>query len=99
MYGVVTAVDPDDLAMAMDVFLDAKALGGSSTDPPVPIGEALGNPMLMLYVQSPVWTLGELLVIGPDDRDQFTRKPGKWGVTVEYFDNIEDAVARMREVL
>lgn len=42
--------------------------------------------------------LGELLVIGGDGRDQFTRKPSKWDVTCEEFDNIEDAVNRIREL-
>ncbi len=46
-----------------------------------------------------LFKLGELLLIGPDGRDQFTRKPSKWDVICEEFTNIEDAAKRVQEVM
>lgn len=102
-YGVITKVcDPTtggNLKTAIgSVFLDPQAKGGSFKDPHLPLGRALGDPMLDLYVQIPVFTVGELLVMDGNDRDQMGRKPSKWDVVCEMFGTIDEAVARAREV-
>lgn len=53
---------------------------------------------LHLYTQ--VFWRGEIIVLDSDGREVGGqgRKPSKWYVTCEEFDNIEDAVARSREV-
>lgn len=54
----------------------------------------------MLMCNTPVFRLGEILVIGDCDRTiPDGRKPSKWNVGCEYFDNIEDAVKRARGVV
>ncbi len=94
-FGVITKVaDPasgGNLATAMgQVFLDPQAKGGDYGDPHLEFTEALGlDPMLGLYMQVPVFTVGELLVLDGNDRDQMGRKPSKWSVTCEEFDDIE----------
>lgn len=102
-YGVITKVpapgDPGNLAMGLDVFLDPQATGGTYEDEHKPLGVALGNPLLGIYVQTPVFRLGEILLLDDNDRDQFTRKPSKWSVTCEEFMDIDDAVRRVQEVM
>ncbi len=62
----------------------------------VEIAEAFKSTPLNVRVR--VFKPGEIIVIGSDGRDQFTRKPSKWNVEYEVFDNIEDAIARARAV-
>lgn len=85
-YAVITkvaaATEGGNLAMG-EVYLDPKAKGGSFSDPHLPIGEALGNPMLAMWVRTPVFRAGEILVLDGNDRDQT-------------FDTIEEAVAAAR---
>lgn len=102
-FAVVTRVaEPEtggNLRAALgDVWLDPLAKGGQHDDVRQPLGKALGQPMLDLFVQVPVFRVGELLLIDGNDRDQFGRKPSKWDVDVEEFDNIDAAVERVREV-
>jgi hypothetical protein len=102
-FGVITKVcDPTSggnlCTAAGQVFLDPQAKGGSFDDPHLSLGEALGQRMLELYVQVPVFTVGELLVLDGNDRDQMGRKPSKWDVTCEEFNDIESAAARARAV-
>ena len=53
----------------------------------------------MLFCQIPVFELGEILIINSNDRTiPDGRKPGKWNVECEYFDTVEDAVKRAKEV-
>lgn len=97
IFGVITKVpetgERGNLATALGrLFVDPQHSGGSWDDPPEQ------NLALSLACLVPVFQLGELLVIGSDDRDQFTRKPSKWSVTCEYFDDIEEAVIRVKEV-
>lgn len=102
-FGVITKVcDPEtggNLASGLGrVYLDPQAKGGGYDDPHLPVGKALGQPMLDLYLQYTVFTVGELLVLDHNDRDQMGRKPSKWDVTCEEFDNIEDAIECARQV-
>lgn len=99
-YGVITAVpgpqEFGNLALG-EVYLDPQAQGRAITDPAQPLASALGDPMIGLYLRVPVFRVGELLVIDSDDRDQLGRKPSKWMVTCEYFDDIAAAVRRVHE--
>jgi hypothetical protein len=53
----------------------------------------------MVFCLVPVFSLGEILIINSNDRTiPDGRKPGKWDVECEYFDTIEDAVKRAKEV-
>jgi hypothetical protein len=59
----------------------------------LPMGVAL-----LSYI--PVFTLGEVLLLGPDGRELTGRgrKPSKWSVEIETFLTAEAAVIRAREV-
>lgn len=53
----------------------------------------------MVFCQVPAFNLGEILIINSNDRTiPDGRKPGKWNVRCEYFNTIEDAVKRSKEV-
>lgn len=104
-FAVITKVpergDRGNLATQFgNLFLDPQATGGSWDDPCQPLGQALGQPMIEMYVQSPVFALGEVLIMGGDGREIVGdgRKPSKWSVDVEYFDTVEEAVRRSHEV-
>lgn len=51
---------------------------------------------LMLTYMTPVFHLGEIIVLDDSGREVGYpgRKPSKWFITCEEFDNVEDAVAR-----
>lgn len=51
---------------------------------------------LFLSFRGTVFILGEILILDLDGREPHGhgRKPGKWGVTCEEFDDIESAIAR-----
>ena len=55
----------------------------------------------LILCLSPVFELGEILIV--DKRTDRTipdgRKPSKWDVGCEYFDTIEEAIRRAREVM
>jgi hypothetical protein len=87
-----------NLAMG-DVYMDPQATGGDYDDPRLPLAEVMGNPMLALYVQTPVFRTGEILILDGNDRDQFGRKPSKWDVTCETFATIEEAIVAAREAV
>jgi|WetSurMetagenome_2_1015567.scaffolds.fasta_scaffold887823_2 hypothetical protein len=54
----------------------------------------------MLFCNTPVFTLGEILIIGSNDRTiPDGRKPSKWDVGCEYFSDIESAIKRAKEVV
>jgi hypothetical protein len=63
--------------------------------------EDVGFPAaLSLHV--PVFHLGEVLIMDDDTGREIPypgRKPSKWSVTCEEFDDVEAAVARAREVM
>jgi hypothetical protein len=53
----------------------------------------------MLMCNVPVFTLGEILIIDNNDRTiPDGRKPSKWDVGCEYFDDVESAIKRAKEV-
>jgi hypothetical protein len=53
----------------------------------------------MVFCNTPVFYLGEILVIDSNDRTiPDGRKPSKWNVGCKYFNNIEDAIAKSLEV-
>jgi len=54
-----------------------------------------------MAMRTPVFTLGEILVGGCDHRELAGRgrKPGKWDVECEWFDTVEEAVAKAEEVM
>lgn len=104
-YAVITRVpepgDRGNLATQLgQVFLDPQATGAGIDTPPQSLGKALGNPMLEVYVLGPVFRLGELLIVNGDGREMAGggRKPNKWDVDAEYFDEPEPAVRRALEV-
>lgn len=100
VYGVITRVPKDgefgNMALG-EAYVDAQAFGGSFDEPARNIVDVTKNPALALWIRVPVFRLGELLVLVAD-RDQFTRKPSKWDVDCETFDNIDDTVRRVIEV-
>lgn len=101
---VVRVADPasgGNLALSNDVYLDPQALGARNAFdvPHQTLVKALGlPPMTALYLRCPVFTVGELLVLDDNERDTMGRKPSKWDVGVEWFDSLDDAVRRAREV-
>lgn len=53
----------------------------------------------MLFCNVPVFRLGEILIMGSNDRTiPDGRKPSKWDVSCEYYDDIDEAIARAIEV-
>jgi hypothetical protein len=98
---VITEVPPEghrgNLALNTEVYVDEQ------NDPSAPlrrVGVAMSAPALVM-LRSPVFTLGEVLICGHDERELVGsgRKPTKWGVKTEVFDNVEAAVERAREVM
>lgn len=54
----------------------------------------------MLLCQTPVFYLGEIMVMDSNGRTiPDGRKPSKWFVKCEYFNNVRSAVTRAREVV
>lgn len=100
VFGVVVAVpgagEFGNLAMTTDVYVDAQAFGGGYDDPAKPLHEVV--PDLLLWARHPVFKLGELLVMPDGERDQFGRKPSKWSVTVDEFDDVGLALLRLEEL-
>lgn len=48
----------------------------------------------LLHLRTPVFTLGEILVLDGNDRDYgTTRKPSKWFIEYECCDTVEEAIA------
>jgi hypothetical protein len=93
-FGVITEV-PNDSPAALVGNL-ATALGQVFTDR----GEAI-NPMQSLMLRVPVFTLGEILVLDDDGREiaGAGRKPDKWDVRCETFDEIGPAVERAKGIV
>lgn len=69
---------------AMTPMADAGVIGGG----------------VLLALRAPVFILGEILILNSDGREPHGRgrKPNKWGVTVQEFDKIEDALERSAEL-
>jgi hypothetical protein len=91
-YGVVVRVakpeSGNNLAAAMDLY--------SERD-----GKFQVEPMLGVALRRPVFCVGEILILAPDGREVAFpgRKPGKWDVDVETFDNVRDAILRAKTVI
>lgn len=98
---VVTRVGPAEeggnLAVSMDLWQE--------DGPPTrydPIGTWKSAPaMLQLSLRSRVFIPGEILVLDDGGREIAGRgrAPGKWDVSIEYFDTLEAAAARAAEVM
>ena len=59
------------------------------------------DPMVsMIQFRTPVFVLGEILIVDNDGREVCgrARKASKWSVQAEEFDTLEEAVARAQEV-
>lgn len=104
-YMVVTEVPPPgsplNAALAGPIYLDPQATGGElDYDASMPlIGDAMGNRALHLWLRTDVFRLGEVLVTnGEREVVGAGRRPDKWGVKVEAFDDIDKAIARAHEV-
>lgn len=103
-YTVITRVpDPTEggnLAVRPDVMVQTEPPGESNgwMGRHVTAFDALGMNAIALRV--PVFTLGEVLIVGDDGRELVgeRRQPGKWDVGAETFDTIEEAVARAQAV-
>lgn len=56
---------------------------------------------LWIALRGPVFRVGEILILGPDGREPGHpgRKPSKWEVACEAFDDLNAAVARAQEVM
>ena len=54
-----------------------------------------------MHVHVPVFEEGEILILDEDGREVagHLRKPDKWGIEYEVFDNLEDAIKRAIEML
>lgn len=70
---------------------------------PENINEISGNALditVFFKARTRVFKPGEILVLDANDRDQFSRKPSKWDVDLEWVETIEQAmevVARVKE--
>lgn len=97
-FGVITRVGPGTLAAALDVrqVVETRHPGNDWTEVTEPV-----PPMVGLSLRRPVFTVGEILILGPDGRELGWpgRKPGKWDVDVEEFDTVDAAVDRAWGVL
>ncbi len=88
--GVYREADTATGAALGEVWLDPQAQGKPWDSPLLPLGEALGQPMLDMFVRARVFRRGEVLVMR-GDRDLFGRKPSKWSVEVEMFSDLAAA--------
>ena len=63
--------------------------------------EDFDNPNDYIEAKIPVFNLGEVLILNDSGREVagMQRKPSKWSVEVEEFDNLDDAVKKAQEVL
>jgi hypothetical protein len=57
-------------------------------------------PTAFLSFRTPVFTLGEIVIVDSDGREVagLQRKASKWSVEYEMFDTVEDAVSRAAEI-
>lgn len=101
-YGVITKVPPiengGNLATAMDILVETS----QPTEQNDYLGtyERVGFPTV-LSLRRPVFNVGEVLLLDDNGREipYPQRKPAKWSVTCEEFDNVEAAVTRAREAM
>lgn len=97
---VITSVpDPDkgevgNLATGLDVFRVVRDFDGADEQV-----ERI-SPLIALSLRTPVFSLGEIIVVNESGREigGHGRKPSKWSISSEYFDNVEDAIERAKEL-
>lgn len=96
-FTVVTKIEDGNLATALGQLFVRTREPSEATDWVPEYGPAPASLQLSLFV--PVWRLGEIVVLGPDDRTiPDGRKPSKWFIETEDFDTIEEAITRSLEV-
>lgn len=87
-----------NFAWADDVYVEngraSEATGWLA--PVAPAVNRLG--IAALELRTPVFRVGELLVLNANDRDQFGRKPDKWDVDLEEFDDPQEAMRKALEL-
>jgi len=96
---VITKVpDPDkgedgNLALALPLYFQP-----NSETKPLPALDVIGA--AIITIMAPVFWLGEILVVDEGGREigGKGRKPSKWAVEYEEFDDLAEAVRRSREV-
>ena len=56
---------------------------------------------LQMQLRMPVFELGEVLILDPDGREPHGRgrRPSKWDVELEFFDNVSAAIRKARKIL
>ncbi len=105
-FAVITRVpDPDksggNLAVAFGLRVDPQALGGDALDPPRKLADMGIIPVHSLWLRAPVFELGEIVILdGTYGREVAgrQRKPHKWDVDVEHFNDLEEAVHRAENI-
>lgn len=96
-----TAGDTGNLATALDNYIETEQPDASNEyrGRIAPAIQVLGFGVA-LALRSPVFVLGEVLILNADGREVTGRgrKPGKWSVETEEFATVEEAVARSLEI-
>jgi len=102
-FAVVVETSPHDMAVALDTAIETEQPTEESGYLPkvealVSLGRA--NMELALMLRHPVFTLGEILILGDDGREVsgVGRKPSKWFVVIEEFDTIDLAIQRAIQI-
>lgn len=107
IFGLITRVPPaaehGNLCLDHNVFVDPQAFGRPYDDDATPFIDVLTDPeqrfILALMLRTPLFKVGEILILTSDGRDQFGRKPGKWNVECETFgDDVAALLRRLAEV-
>lgn len=85
--------DSGNLAAALDLYR-VEGFGMEETVKRI-------DPLLSLSLRVPVFSLGEIIPVDSTGREYggYQRKPSKWFVGCEYFDTIEEAIARSKEAM
>lgn len=99
-YAVVTETSDTDLAIPGRPLFQVTGQRSEATGYIEPV-KPVAPELLLFSLRQPVFEKGEILLLGPDGREFAApgRKPEKWGVTIEEFATVEEAVARATEVL
>ncbi len=104
MFTVVTEVpEPEsggNMAAAMDLYAVAPESEDNKYGLKVRPLQAEVAMTVLLSLRRPVFFLGEILILDSSGREYagHGRKPNKWDVQTEEFDNINDAIDRAKEV-
>ena len=97
-FQVITAIPPGGCLAANPEVYQVTQLGGLSQPERVrPL-----DPLVSLFtLRTPVFHVGEVLIVDEDGREIGwpQRKPAKWDLTFEEFDDLGLALARARSLL